>query len=242
MLDTARVIEISNLHFAYPQIAPLFEGISFNVNEEEFLAIIGPNGGGKTTLLKLILGLLVPSMGTVRVLNRQAIDLGFERRLLGYVPQNVEVNKLYPATVMDVTLLGTVSSLGLFRTPGKRECDSAREALHWVGLEEFEHHRAATLSGGQRQRLAIARALVTKPKLLLMDEPTSALDIGGQTQLFDMLARLREHYRLTVVMVSHDILAMRRHADTLVCIRKKITWHGKRKELTESILDELYDS
>jgi len=235
-----RVIELRGVNFSYSDTQAVLQNLDFAVREGEFLGLIGPNGGGKTTLLKLILGLLEPQSGEVRVLGRDPRTLGRERRLLGYVPQDTSVRKNFPASVLDVILMGTYASLGLLRWPGKAERDRAREAINHVGLEGLEDRPASHLSGGQQQRVAIARALVAQPRLLLLDEPTSGLDTGGQSKLFALLEELRKHYNLTVVMVSHDVTALAHYADELACLNRSLHWHDRSELISEAVLRTVY--
>jgi len=234
------VIDLRQVSFSYGSRPAVLEAVDFKVTDGEFLGLIGPNGGGKTTLLKLVLGLLRPHSGEVLVLGRHAIALGQERRLLGYVPQDTGISKHFPATVLDVALMGTYANLGLLRWPGRMEREAAREALRQTGLEGLEHGLAGKLSGGQQQRLAIARALVSQPRLLLLDEPTSGLDTGGQSQLFALLQRLREQHKLTVVMVSHDVTALAHYADQVACLNRTIHWHDRSEMLSEAVLRKVY--
>ena len=236
----AAVIEMTNVSFTYGGGAPVLEKINFKVQEGEFLGLIGPNGGGKTTLLKLILGLFSPVQGEVLVLGRHPDTLGRDRRLLGYVPQDTGMRKGFPATVFDVALMGTYASLGLFRRPGETEKKAAREAIEQTGLGGLENRLAGTLSGGQQQRLAIARALVAQPQLLLLDEPTSGLDTGGQAQLFTLLQHLRKLYKLTVMMVSHDVTALAHYADQLACLSRTLHWHDRSELISEAVLRKVY--
>ncbi len=234
------VIQFKDATFAYTPGVPVLDCVNLEVRDGEFLGLIGPNGGGKTTLLKLLLGVLKPDSGEVRVLGRLAHTLGRDRRLLGYVPQDVSVPKQFPATVFDVALMGTYATLGLFKRPGKAERDATMEALDHVGLKGFEERLASNLSGGQQQRLSIARALVARPKLLLLDEPTSGLDTGGQSQLFAMLKELRALYELTVVMVSHDVTALAHYANQLACLNKTLHWHDRSELISEAVLRKVY--
>jgi len=238
--SAAPVIELRGVTFAYTRAAPVLEDVNFTVREGEFLGLIGPNGGGKTTLLKLVLGLLAPQTGTVSVLGRNPCTLGRERRLIGYVPQETSARRQFPATVSDVALMGTYGALGLFRSPGKAEQEAAREAISRVGLGGLEERQAHRLSGGQMQRLSIARALVSRPKLLLLDEPTSGLDTGGQSQLFELLERLKKEYALTVAMVSHDVTALAHYAGQLACLNKRLHWHDRTELITEEVLSRTY--
>ena len=234
------VIEFKDVSFAYTPGKFVLQNVNLSVAEGEFLGLIGPNGGGKTTLLKLLLGLLKPPSGEVLVLGRPADALGRERRVLGYVPQDVLMPARFPATVMDVALMGTYATLGLFKRPGKSERDAARSALEHVGLGGMDSRQAGSLSGGQQQRLSIARALVARPRLLLLDEPTSGLDTGGQSQLFETLKELRALYELTVVMVSHDVTALAHFAGQLACLNVTLHWHDRSELISEAVLRKVY--
>jgi len=240
MSDAAALIELSNAGFAYGKGPRVLDKLNFTVRDGEFLGVIGPNGGGKSTLLKVILGLLTPLEGTAKVFGRAASTLGRDRCLMGYVPQDTIVRAEFPATVFDVALMGTYASLGLFRGPGKEEKERVRSLLVEVGLEGFENRPAGKLSGGQQQRMAIARALAARPKLLLLDEPTSSLDTGGQAQLFSLLQNLKKQYGLTVVMVSHDVTALAHYADQLACLNKTIHWHDRSELISEAVLRHVY--
>ena len=237
---TQAMIRFDNVSFAYGRGPAVLDGVKLIVTEGEFLGLIGPNGGGKSTLLKLTLGLLRPQSGTVQVFGRDAASLGPDRRLLGYVPQDTSVRKHFPATVMDVVLMGTYASLGLFRKPGPAEKEAAMRAIKDVGLEGLHTRLAGHLSGGQQQRMAIARALVAQPRLMLLDEPTSGLDTGGVSQLFTLLKDLRERYKLTVVMVSHDVTALSHYADQLACLNRTLHWHDRSELISESVLRTVY--
>lgn len=234
------VIELNHVCFSHTPGVPVLEDVNFAVQEGEFLGLIGPNGGGKTTLIKLVLGLLEPDSGEVRVLGRNPVELGDERHLLGYVPQDTRMPARFPATVLDVVLMGTFAKLGLFKRPGEKEHADAVAAIAHVGLAGHEGQRAGELSGGQQQRVSIARALVAEPRLLLLDEPTSGLDTAGQSQLFKMLGELREHYQLTVVMVSHDVTALSRQARQIACLNRTLHFHDRSELLSEAVLREVY--
>jgi zinc transport system ATP-binding protein len=234
------IIAFHDVSFAYNRGPLVLDRVNLAVREGEFLGLIGPNGGGKSTLLKIMLGQLTPQSGRVLVFGREAHTLGPDRRLLGYVPQDTGVRKHFPATVLDVTLMGTYASLGLFRRPGMAEHEAAQRAIREVGLDGLENRPAGNLSGGQQQRMAIARALVAHPKLLLLDEPTSGLDTGGQAQLFALLKNLRESYKLTVVMVSHDVTALSHYADELACLSRTLHWHDRSELISEAVLRRVY--
>ena len=236
---SVNAIEIQNVSFSYPSgKRPALQDLTFNVGAGTLFGIVGPNGGGKTTLLKLLLGLLRPARGRVVALGRDISTLGIDRRLLGYVPQDTYIHPFYPATVLDVALMGTYSTAGLLGRIRSPHIAAAREALRQVGLADMERSSARALSGGQRQRLLIARALAGNSRVLVLDEPTSAIDADGQAQLFAMLKVLRDASGLTIVMVSHAVHLLLRHADEIVCLDQDVVWAGDRQKFDEaSILD-----
>jgi len=196
---SAPVISIENLTFSYDGF-PVLEDVNVAVQEREFACIVGPNGGGKTTLLKLMLGLLQPTKGRVRLFG---VPPERARTRVGYLPQSYAYDPLFPVRVMDVVLMGRLDRGGLFGPYRRSDREAALEALRQVEMAEFRHRPLAALSGGQRQRVLIARALACEPEVLLLDEPTASLDFTIEGELYELLRRLNE--RLTVVMVSHDI-------------------------------------
>ncbi|MFO7715834.1 metal ABC transporter ATP-binding protein [Desulfosarcina sp.] len=227
------IIQIENLAFAYNGQRVL-EEINLEVCEGDFIAMIGPNGGGKTTLLKLILGLLKPEQGRIRVMGEPAARVSHH---IGYVPQDVHVNRSFPITAMDVVLMGKLA-------PGKRWSKNARqdrkdalEALDRIDLAGFSQRRIGELSGGQRQRVFIARALVTRPRLLLLDEPTANIDAKGQTEFFQLLKRLNRE--VTIVVVSHDLLVISTYVKSVACVNHRLH-HHKQAEITGDMLEIMY--
>lgn len=180
------------------------QNVSLQIERGDFLALIGPNGGGKSTLLRLILGLLTPSRGTVTC----------KASAIGYVPQNTNINTAFPITALDVVGMGAAAA-------NRRE--ESLEALRSVGMEAFAHRRIGALSGGQRQRVMIARALVSHPEVLMLDEPTSSIDPQGQRDIYELLAQLGQ--KMTVVVVSHDIAVVVRYAKKIAYINRTLTFH-----------------
>ena len=183
---------------------PVLTRVSFSVARGEFVGVFGPNGSGKSTLLKGILGLLPPLYGEIVVAGYKTRELGCARRLIGYCPQQENPGD-FPATALDVVLMGLYAKLGWFHRSGRKERRQAREALRAVGMEEYAGHLFADLSAGQRQRVLLARALAADPQLFLLDEPTSAVDIAAQASILTTIERLHRERGLTVLMVSHDI-------------------------------------
>jgi len=214
-----RVIEISDVTFAYENEMVL-EDVSLAVEERDFLAIIGPNGGGKSTLLKLILGLLKPKKGRISIYGKppsQALSQ------IGYVPQNTNVNTDFPIKVIEVVLMGHVGGKRPLWGYGEDELSCAMGALAEVGMEAYADRKIGDLSGGQRQRVMIARALCAHPKILLLDEPTASIDIQGQTEIYELLKKLNS--TMTVIVVSHDISVILRYATKAAHINRRLSYH-----------------
>jgi ABC-type Mn2+/Zn2+ transport system ATPase subunit len=189
----------------------LLERVELSVSPGDFLAVVGPNGGGKTTLLRTLLGALAPVAG--RVERREGLRVG-------YVPQREHVDTVWPFTAGEVTLMGRVPTLGPWRRPGPADRDAARRALARVGVEHLAERRFGELSGGQRQRTLIARALVADPELLALDEPTSGMDPAAELALMDLLRDLNGGGVLAVVMVSHRLEAVANYARALAFVDK----------------------
>lgn len=213
------VVEARDAAFSYDGHA-ILENVTFDIVERDFTTIVGPNGGGKTTLVKLILGLISPTRGTIRVFG---VPPSQARRRVGYMPQNPMVEPDFPALVMDVVLMGR---LGKRVGPGPYSIDdrdAAMEALREVELCDVRDRPFSDLSGGQRQRALIARALSSHPELLLLDEPTASLDVHMERELYELLHRLNE--RLTVVLVSHDLGFVSQFAKTVLCVKNTVLSH-----------------
>jgi zinc transport system ATP-binding protein len=223
-------IEIDGLSFSYPH-TPALEDVSFTIARGDFVGMVGPNGGGKTTLLRLILGLLAPARGTVRVFGRPPVEA---RRRVGYMPQRAELDPQFPMRANDVVLMGRLGRrrLGWFTRADRAQ---AAAALREVGMTDYARRSFANLSGGQRQRVLIARALACDPELLLLDEPTASLDPAAQDDINELLHRLNE--RLTVVLVSHDVGFVARHVKTVVCVNRQVVVHTAQEVTGESIRD-----
>ena len=188
------LINIKNLFFKY-QKTEVLENVNLTIKDDDFLAIIGPNGGGKSTLLKLILGLLPLQSGT--------IEKNIENNQVGYVPQNTNLNIDFPITALEVVLMGHISSKKRLFGYSKDEISCAIESLNQVGMKDFANKKIGDLSGGQRQRVFIARALCSNPKIMLLDEPTASIDVKGQQEIYELLRELNK--TICIVVVSHDL-------------------------------------
>lgn len=213
-----RVIECRDLQVRYGSLTVL-EAVSFFVLERTTLCLVGPNGGGKSTLLKVLLGLLKPSRGTVRVLGTEPRKA---RLRMGYMPQHVEIDPLFPIDVEGIVRMGRLRATGM-GFYGKGDRAAAQRALEEVGLWEQRREPFFNLSGGMKQRVLIARALVNDPDLLLLDEPTAMVDAHVEARL---LAHLRElHDRMTIVLVSHDASFVSGLVDRVLCVNRTAELH-----------------
>lgn len=184
--------------------------INLDIYEKDFLALIGPNGGGKSTLMKLILGLLPFKSGSIEIFNKT------DKKVLskiGYVPQNTNINLNFPIKAIDVVMMGA-----------KKNKMAALEVLGEVSMQEYADTKIGLLSGGQRQRIMIARALYSKPKILLLDEPTSSIDVDGQKQIHELLKKLNKE--ITIIVISHDLSVIMKYANKVAHIHKRLTFHS----------------
>lgn len=231
-MDTP-VIEIRDLWFSFNGQAVLKE-VNLTVYQKDFLAVIGPNGGGKTTLLKLMLGLLKAERGSVRVFGKSPRQSAHR---IGYVPQNVGYNKSFPISVLDVVLMGRLHLSRGRRQLSKGDRGIAQKALEQVGMWEHKNSHIIELSGGQQQRVFIARALVTEAEILFLDEPTSSVDTKGQTDLYALLKGLNE--TVTIVIASHDLMVLSTHIKSVACVNQYVQFHGSG-EITGEMLEMAY--
>ncbi len=213
---------------------PVLEDVNLIVREGDFLGIIGPNGGGKTTLLKVIIGLLKPEQGSVTVAGRLPQEA---RGLIGYVPQFSLFDKEFPISVWEVVLLGRLSQVGRFSRFSAKDFQMAQDALKTVELSHLKDKQIGQLSGGQRQRVFIARALAQNPQLLILDEPTASVDKPMQTGLYELLERFKKDR--TIILVSHDIGAVSSFVNKIACLNRKIFYHDS-PEISAQHLEEVY--
>ncbi|MBB4210850.1 zinc transport system ATP-binding protein [Rhodothalassium salexigens DSM 2132] len=232
-MTPAPALEFSHVGFSYGT-APTLEDVSLRVGAGEFWALIGPNGGGKSTLLKLALGLLVSDSGEIRIFGKPPAEA---RARVGYVPQFATFPRDFPLAVEQVVLQGRLDSRNWWHPMRKGDHAAIRTALDRVGVADLVARPIGSLSGGQLQRVMIARALVADPTLLLLDEPTAHVDTDAETSFFDLLAGLRNS--MAIVMVSHDVGLVSRHVDHIACLKRTLVWHGAAP-LTEGILAQLY--
>ena len=227
-------VSIKNLTVKYRE-TPAIAGVSLDVLEGDYLGIIGPNGGGKTTLLKAILGLVTPSCGKISVYGKKP---GKSEKLIGYVPQISALDKAFPITVRQVVQTGMLKpNFTLFHQYTQKDKEKADEYLKRVGIYKLKDRMISQLSGGEFQKMLIARALAVEPKLLLLDEPTASVDASSAEQIFSLLSELNQS--MTIIMVTHDLLAVSSQVKTLACMNGRLVYHGGT-QLNEEIAKALY--
>jgi zinc transport system ATP-binding protein len=210
------VVHVENLDFMYGR-TKILENVSLEISQGEFVAIIGPNGGGKTTLLKLITGFLSPLNGKVRVFDKTPKQA---RKLISYVPQVMRYDRNFPISSLEVVLTGCLQQSSFFGGFRKKEKERALHALEQVGMSEYRDSALGTLSGGQAQRVLIARALVSNPQLLLLDEPTAGVDRHAEDEIYEILSHLLGD--VSVVMVTHNLQAVLEHLSSVVVVCRQV--------------------
>jgi len=221
--------------------ATLLENVSFNVQQGEYLGIIGPNGGGKTTLLKIMLGLIKPTWGEVKIFG-QNLDEFHDRAAIGYVPQKAsETEYRFPATVEEIVRSGRTARIGLFGRFSGADNKAVHRAMGMADIGGLADKLVSNLSGGERQRVMIARALACEPKMLFMDEPTLAIDIASQEKFYEFLEKLNRELNLTILFVSHDIAAVAKKVGTVLCLNREMVCHGSPSMfMKEEYMEKLY--
>jgi zinc transport system ATP-binding protein len=225
-------VELKGVWFGYAPGQPVLSGVDLRVAQGELVAIAGPNGGGKTTLVRLALGLLTPTRGEVRLFGEPAGRFS-RRSRLGYLPQRAQVGTDTPITVEELVSAGRLAAGPLLGPLRRRDRELVARTIERVGLAELARKPLSTLSGGQQQRAFIAKALAGEPALLVMDEPTTGVDAESQEALAALLDRLHRELNVTVLYVSHEFGAIERYVDRLVLVRGSIVFDGSPSELPE---------
>ncbi len=223
------LIEIEHVTYGYEN-RPVLEDVSLAIVPQDFILVIGPNGGGKTTLLKLILGIMAPWSGTIRF--REGV-----RERLGYVPQSADFNRIFPISLFDMVLTGFMRSDNYMRRHTRQETEKTEAILEKLSLHDKRNANITDLSGGQLQRVLIARALVSEPLALFLDEPTTAMDATSQTDLLDLLTELQS--QMSIVVVTHDPTPFTRSFRHIACLNRNLYYHG-RGELDSKALEQVY--
>ena len=219
----------------------ILKNINFTLEEGLFLGIVGPNGGGKTTLVRTILSLIKPSSGKVRIFGQISGSALLNEGIFGYLPQHQNIDPNFPASALDIVLMGRYRKVGFFRWPGKKDREKASDYLSMMGLDNFKDMQYSQLSGGQQQRVNIARTLAGEPKILILDEPSTGIDAVGQEDFYHLLKGLQKKIKLTILMVSHDIGTVTTYVDEISCLNTNLYYHGNPLgALNDKILTSLY--
>lgn len=243
MSDT--IFEVRDLSYVYtdrPEKTPALKDINLKINKGDFLAIVGPNGSGKTTLVKLILGLLSIQTGEILINGKRSRKFNNWDEV-GYVSQKSNsFQKGFPATVSEVVLSGLTKKKGLFKSFNKQDLAARDRVLELLDIKDLADKNISALSGGQTQRVFIARALVTKPSILVLDEPTVGIDARHVREFYDVLSRLKDE-EVTILLVTHDIGVVVDKADSVACINEHLHFHGSNhdfQQLDEAEISKIY--
>jgi zinc transport system ATP-binding protein len=228
------ILRADKISFSYDGLTPALKDVSFDLLEGESLGVLGPNGGGKTTLMKIVVGLLKADSGQIYfdgVLVEKNKNYPFHQ--FSYVPQHSELNPILPVKVSEYMEFARA----VYKNVTDAEID---ELLELVGIFHKKDSLISRLSGGEKQRVLIARALVNRPKLLLLDEPTKGLDSKGQDQLLSIIEKIKARDKTAVMIVDHNINQIMRHCHKILCLNRSYHWHDHRDLLTKNILEDVY--
>lgn len=232
------IIRLENINYSYGDKTVL-KNVNLNIERGTFMGLVGPNGGGKTTLIKIILGLLKPDSGQIYLLN-EPIEKFKDWNRIGFVSQKANTfNKGFPATVFEVVAMGLTAKIGYFKFMKKRDKERVLQAIAQVGMEEYAFQNIGNLSGGQQQRVFIARAIVSDPQLLILDEPTVGVDYKNVERFYHLLHELNHKEKITMLLVTHDTGAMTKYATNVACLNQTLHFHGKPAEYSALSTDQL---
>lgn len=234
------IFDVKNLDFKVRN-QTILENISLEIFNAEYIAIIGPNGGGKTTLIRMLLGLEKPTSGDVRIFGKKLNNFQ-EWHKIGYVPQRASLtDSSFPATVLDIVKMGRTSKRGLFGTYSQEDKDMVHDAMLKMDILDLADKMVGTLSGGQRQRVMIARALASAPQILILDEPNTGVDMVSQKSFYTLLRKLNKQHEITIVFITHDIGVIADDIARLFTINQKaIICNNPKQVLSCEEMSELY--
>jgi len=233
-------IEVTGVSYTYNG-HPVLENIEFTVNQGEYLGIIGPNGGGKSTLIKIMLGLLKPTTGSIKIFGHDIENFN-ERYKIGYVPQRAAHEEFYfPATVEEIVKSGRTSRTGLLKRFSSQAKEAVAKAMDVAGITDLRKRLIGELSGGERQRVFIARALAAEPKILILDEPEVGVDIVSKDRFHTFLRHLNKDLHITILFISHDVGAIAHEVSDILCLNIKLICHGTPAQyIKEDFLEQVY--
>ncbi len=240
MKFTVPIFDVKNLNFSVKG-QKILTNVSFQIFKHEYIAIIGPNGGGKTTLIRMLLGLDKPTEGEIRIYGRKLRDFK-EWHKIGYVPQRAShVDSSFPATVLDIVKMGRTSQRGLFSSFSEEDSRLVYDAMSKMDILDLKDKMVGTLSGGQRQRVMIARALASKPEILILDEPNTGVDVSSQKKFYALLRQLNKEDGITIVFITHDVGVIADDIARLFTVNQKaIICNNPKQTLSCEEMSELY--
>lgn len=228
------ILRADKISFSYDGLEPVLKDVSFSLRKGESLGVLGPNGGGKSTLMKIIAGLLRPTSGEIYFNETPLSQMSaYPYHLLSYVAQSSELNTIMPVKVSE--FMDFSMSLHKIKNP-----KIADELLDMVGITHKKNSLLSKLSGGEKQRVLIARAMIQNPRILLLDEPTKGLDSNGQDQLLSLLETIKQKDQTAVMIVDHNINQIIKSAQNILCLNRNYHWHDRRDFLTKNILEDIY--
>jgi zinc transport system ATP-binding protein len=235
------IIDISHLDFAYPRASGLvLKQIDLRVEPGTTLGLIGPNGGGKTTLIRLLLGLLRPTRGSILIDGMTPTTAISRGDIVGYLPQNPRLPANFPLSVRQLACLGLAGKTGMLRSYSPQDLHFVDMLIDRIGLSEIADEPIGELSGGQLQRVLIARALAPQPKLLVLDEPTTGIDQAGQQQFVEFIQSLQRDMKLTIIFVSHDLRAVASISDRIACLNVTLHYHDVPAEMPADLVFSMF--
>ena len=221
---TKNVVEVKNVSYSYTLGTPVLKDINLNIHKGDYLGIVGPNGGGKSTLIKLILGLIRPQTGTINMFCHD----------IAYIGQKAtDFDQKFPATVWDVVSMGRYSANGLLKGLNAEDKKIVSDAVEQVGMTEYKNRLVGDLSGGQQQKIFIARALAQQPEIIFLDEPTSGVDQSSQDQFYKILKRLNQDLGITLVLISHDVDIITQESTEIAAINRDLIYYGPANEFVK---------
>jgi manganese/zinc/iron transport system ATP- binding protein len=230
------ILEIHDLTVSYDK-KPVLWGVDLSIPQGVLCGIIGPNGAGKSTLIKSIMGLLPLNSGYVKLFDKELSEI---RKKISYVPQRESVDWDFPASVLDIVLMGRYSQLGLFKRPRKADKEAAMSALEMVGMEKYAKRQIAQLSGGQQQRVFLARALTQNADIYFLDEPFAGVDASTEKAIIQILKKLSQDGK-TIVVVHHDLQSVETYFDWVILLNLRLVASGPtEKVFTSQLLEETY--
>jgi zinc transport system ATP-binding protein len=232
-LGTTTTVELSDIAVQYPNGVIALDKINLEIFDRDLIGLVGPNGAGKSTLLSVILGLVKPTRGTVKLFGDPVSPQNLRR--VGYVPQKAQATDAnFPATVFEIVLMGRIPQIGMFHRLHKNDREKVEQTLQALGIKDLKNRKIGQLSGGQQQRVFVAKAVVGDPRLLILDEPTSGVDAQSKKEFYIMLEKLNHDMGITIILSSHDIATVTKLANRVACINTSLFFCGSTSEFASS--------